>query len=1077
MKTKFNGILALLLALVVQISFAQEKTISGTVSDEAGPLPGVSVVIKGTSTGVETDFDGIYTISAKGGDVLTFSYVGMESKSVTVGASNTINVTLTGGNVLDEVVVTALGIKRDKKSLGYAVQEIGSEEISKSKEQSFVSSLSGRVAGLSIKKSNSMGGSVNAILRGSNSFTGNNQALFVIDGIPMSNENYNGSGQASGGGGYDYGNGASDLNPDDIENISILKGATASALYGSDAANGVILITTKKGKAGKGLGVTISNTTTISSIDESTFPTYQKEYGAGYGKYYGSTGDFFDYDVDGDGNDDFLVPVGEDGSFGGAFDPSLMVYQWDALYPALSDTYLQSSPWVAAKNGPSSIFKTGIINSLNVNLQGGNENGSFRLGFNNNDSQGILPNSKIKKDAITLSGTYNLSEKLKASGKANYSRTSGQGRYGTGYDGGNVVQMLRQWFQTNVDLTDQENAYLTTGQNITWNPNSATNLKPHYFDNPYWTLFENYQTDLRNRFIGKAQLDYEITDWVSATARAGVDTYSDIVEERKNVGSLDQSYYRKINRNYEQYNYDFILKFNKNVTELLSLNGILGTSLQSKRYERTTAQTNGGLVVPGLFALSNSVSALSPPGESSWESRKLGYYAQVSLGYDDTYFVDGTYRIDQSSTLPEDNSTYDYPSIAASYIFSKHINQDWLSFGKLRFSGAKVSGDAPIYSIANTVSASDPFGSTPIYFISDTSKNPILTPESTTEYEVGIETKMFGNRFGFDISAYKKNTSDQILPVQISTATGYNFKYVNAGEMENKGLELALFGTPVQTKDFEWNINVNWAKNKNKVVSLFEDGENLLLFSAWSTAINARKGQPYGTITGTDFIYDDATGKKVVGTDGKYLRTSSTTEVIGNIQADWIGGVNNSFKYKDFTLGFLIDIQKGGDIISYDMGFGSATGLYAETAGLNELGNPKRDPVSEGGGVLLDGVKEDGTVNDIRANASNYLTPYGYYGGSSETGTYIADAALLYDASYVKLRELSIGYDLPNSVAKKLSLQALSVGVTGRNLWIIHKNLPYSDPESSPSSGNLQGIQNGALPSTKDVSLNVTIKF
>ena len=1077
MKTKLNGFLTLILALLVQISFAQEKTVTGKVSDASGPLPGVTVLVKGTQTGTQTDFDGNYSIKAKAGDVIQFSFIGMNSVDKTVGASNTINVTMTeSAEALDEVVVTALGIKREKKSLGYSVQEVGGEDINNAKEQSFINSLSGRVAGLDIKKSNSLGGSVNALLRGSNSFTGNNQALFVVDGIPVSNQNYNTSTQAGGSGGYDYGNAASDINPDDIESISVLKGATASALYGSDAANGVILITTKKGKKNKGLGVTISNSTSFSTVDEDTFPTYQKEYGAGYGKYYGSTGDFFDYDVDGDGTDDFLVPIGEDASFGGAYDPNLMVYQWDALFPQL-DTYLQPSPWVAAKNGPTSFFETGVSNVINMSLQGGTESATFRFGYTNDDRTGILPNSSIKKDIVNLAGSLDLSEKLKASAKATYTRVSGLGRYGTGYDSGNPVQMMRQWFQTNVDLQDQKEAYMSTGQNITWNSNSPTDLTPHYFDNPYFTRYENFQNDLRNRFFGKAQLDYEFNDWFSAIGRIGVDTYNDLAEERRNVGSLDQPFYLKRNRQYEQYNYDLILKFNKKLNEDISVNGLVGTSLQTKKYNRTTAVTNGGLVVPGLFALSNSVSALSPPTEADWQTRKYGYYAQASIGYKDLIFLDGTFRVDESSTLPGEHNSYNYPSLSTSFLFSKVANADWLNFGKLRFSYAEVTGDAGAYQVTNTVTASDPYGSTPIYFVGDTSNNPALKPETTEEMEAGLEAKMFNNRLGLEVSLYKKNTVDQILPVQVSTASGFNYKYVNAGEMENKGIEVALNGTPIQTEDFQWNVNVNWASNKNTVVSLFEDGENLLIYSAWSTAINARKGEAYGTITGTNYIFDDASGKRVVGSDGKYLRTSSTTEVIGNIQPDWIGGIHNGFKYKNFSLGFLIDIQKGGDIVNYDLGFGYATGLYAETAGLNELGNPKRDPVSSGGGIILDGVLADGTPNTIRANASNYLTPYGYYGGSRDTGTYAPDAQLVYDASFVKLRELSIGYDLPKSVTDKLSLTGLSLGVTGRNLWIIDKNLPYGDPEFSDSSGNLRGIQNGTLPATKDVSLNVTVKF
>ncbi|TBW27429.1 SusC/RagA family TonB-linked outer membrane protein [Gramella sp. KN1008] len=1078
MKTKFSSIFTLILVLVAQLTFAQEQTITGTVTDTDGlPLPGVNVLIKDTSSGTQTDFDGNYSIAANQGDVLVFSFVGMETAEYTVANNTTIDVTMSADAAqLDEVVVTALGIKREKKSLGYSVQEVGGEEVSTAKDQSFISSLSGKVSGLQIKKSNSLGGSVNAVLRGSNSFTGNNQALFVVDGVPISNANQNRSGQGSNGGGFDYGNAASDINPEDIESISVLKGATAAALYGSDAANGVILITTKKGSKSKGIGVTINNSTTFSTIDKETFPEYQDEYGAGYGPYYGSTGDFYDVDVNGDGQDDFLIPVGEDASFGGRFDPSVMVYDWSGIYPQL-DSYQQARPWTAAENGPETLFRTGISNYTNISLDGGNEDGTFRFGYTNDDRQGIIPNSLIKKDIVDLSGTYNFTDKLSATAKGTYTRVSGRGRYGTGYDSGNVVQMMRQWFQTNVDLQEQKDAYFATGQNITWNPNGLDDLTPHYFDNPYFTLYENYQSDLRNRFIGRAQLDYQFNDWLSAFARFGVDTYSDLQEERKNIGSVDQPFYSKYQNQFEQYNYDFIVNFDKDISETINLNGLVGTSLLTQQTNRTLSVTNGGLVVPGLWALSNSASALSPPSEFDFKRRKLGHYAQLSIGFNNLLFLDGSFRVDESSTLPAGENVYTYPAGSASFVFSELLNNDWLDFAKLRAGWAKVTNDAGAYSVNNTVSAGDPFGSTPIYFISDTSQNPDLKPESTEEAEIGLEAQLFNRRLGLDISAYKKNTTDQILPVQVSPASGFNFKYVNAGEMENKGIELALYGSPIKSDDFEWNINVNWAKNENTVVSLFEDGENLLLFSNWSTAVNARKGEPYGTITGTNYVFDEATGQRVVGSDGKYLRTASTTEIIGNIQPDWTGGVNNTFRYKGLSFGFLIDVQQGGDLVNYDMAFGGATGLLAETAGLNELGNPKRDPVSEGGGVLLDGVTEDGQPNTTRADASTYLTPFGYYGGSADTGVYAPDASLVYDASYVKLREVRLGYDLPQNLVEQFSLTSANIGVTGRNLWIIHKNLPYGDPEASPSSGNLQGIQNGTLPSTRDVSLNVTVKF
>ena len=1071
--------------------YAQDKVVSGQVTDaESGSgLPGVNIVLQGTTSGTVTDVEGRYSINVpQQGGTLVFTFVGMETQEVPINDRTQIDVTM-GADLsqLNEVVVTALGIEREKASLGYSVQEVSGEDISKAKEASFISSLSGKVSGLAIKKSNSLGGSINAVIRGANSFTGNNQALFVVDGVPLSNSTLNTRDQQTGQGGYDYGNAASDIDPESIESISVLKGATAAALYGSDAANGVIMITTKKGSKKAGIGVSVSHATTFSTYDKKTFPKYQKEYGAGYGPYY-SGGDhpgLFEEDFDGDGTLDLVVPSGEDASFGERYDPNLMVYQWDSFYPQL-DTYGQPRPWVAPEHGPEYIFQTGVNNISTVNLSGGNENGTFRLTYTRDDRNGILPNSTLNRNIVDLHASFKLSDKLTIEGKAAYNRNEAVGRYGTGYESRNVMQSFKQWFETNVDLKQQEDVYKATRQNITWNTNSSTDLSPHYFDNPYWVLHENFQNDKRNRFFGKFQATYDITDWLRAMVRSGMDIYSDLQEERFAIGSLDQSKYEKFQRTFEEYNNDFILSLDKELSTDFSIKGLLGFSVRNRKVISSRTKTNGGLVNPFVYSLGNSVSALLPPIESDIHLRKYGYYGQVSLGYANMLYLDATGRFDKSSTLPEDNNTYFYPSASLSFVFSEMLESPAISFGKVRVGFAQVSGDAPSYSLINTYTAGASFGPRPIYYMGtdivgsqttgDTGNNPDLKPETTKEIEAGVEMNFVNNRVGFDLSVYKTNTIDQIMPVEVSQATGFNFKYVNAGEMENKGIEVSLFGFPIRSNDFSWRINVNWARNVNTVVSLHEGGENLLLYSAWSTAINARKGEPYGTITGTNYIFHE-NGGRMVGSDGKYLMSSSTTEIIGNIQPEWIGGVNNIFNYKNLSFSFLIDMQRGGDIVNYDITFGNATGVYAATAGLNDRGNPKRDPVAEGGGVLVEGVLEDGSPNTVYAEAGDYTNPQGYYGGSADTGGYIPDANFVYDASYIKLREVLLSYSLPKEVLGNLPFTNISLGVFGRNLWIIDKNLPGGDPEYIDSAGNDQGIQNAALPSFKEYGFNVGIQF
>lgn len=1078
MKTRFSGILTLLLAFMVQISFAQEGSVTGKVTDENDmPLPGATVVIKGTATGVSTDFDGVYSIDANQGQVLEFSYVGYGTKSVTVGTDKVINVKLSADNTLDEVVVTALGIKREKKSLGYATQEVKGDAVSNVKSSNFVNSLSGKVAGLDIKTSGTLGGSTNVVIRGNNSIAGNNQALFVIDGVPIDNSNSNSAGQKSGRGGYDYGNAASDINPDDIESINVLKGAAATALYGSRASNGVVMITTKKGTSKKGVGVTISSSLTIGTADSSTLPTYQKKYGAGYGPYYSSDDGYFElYDVDGDGIDDLITPFTEDASYGGAFDPSLMVYQWNSIYPQLEDTYQQASPWVAGKNDPNSIYKSSITAVNSVSLDGGNETSTFRLGFTNLLQEGNLPNSKIKRNTVNFSGSHDLSDKLTASTIFNFIKTDGKGRYGTGYSSKNVMQQFRQWFQTNVDFNEQRDAYFATGDNITWNPNGPDNLSPIYSDNPYWTFYENYETDTRSRYFGNFALDYEITDWLSVMGRFSYDSYSELQEERTNVGSADVSEYTRYNNNVAEYNYDLMFTFNKDLSDKLNLEGNIGANIRQNKQNSIFAATNGGLNLAGLYALSNSVSPINAPAEYDATSMVDGQFVRASLGYDNFAYLEGSFRSDRSSTLPKDNNRYEYFSVSGSLVFSQLIDARWLSFGKVRANYAEVGNDTNPYRVFNTFGIGTPFNGNGIASNPGAQANLNLLPERQNSYEFGVEMQFADRRVGFDVSYYNTENINQITAIPLSTATGYTSAVLNAGTIENKGVEVQLNLTPIKSEDFQWDITANWSKNESLVVELLNGIDNLQLAALQGgISINATPGEPYGTIRGTDFVYTN--GERTVRTNGYYQATGTNNNVIGDVNPDWKGGVFNNFKYKNFNFNFLIDIQKGGDVFSLDTWYGYATGLYDFTAGTNDLGNPVRNPVvgtpgnydATSGGVLLSGVKADGSPNDVRASATTYGNPWGY--------VRTPNAAHVYDAGYVKLREASLSYNLGPKVLEKMAFTGVSISIIGRNLWIIDKNTPYADPEAGLSSGNVQGYQSGSYPSIREIGASLKLQF
>lgn len=1088
MKTKLNGFLTLFIALLVQISFAQERVVSGVVSDNSGlPLPGVNVLVKGTKLGTQTDIDGKYSVNATPTQTLVFNFVGMKSQEI-VASSSSINVKMKDDAVeLEGVVVTALGVKREKKSLGYATQEVKAADLkSGTAGGNFLNDLSGKVAGVQIRRNNNFGGSTNVVSRGVKSLTGNNQMLVVIDGVPVNNSNTNSRAQQNGRGTtFDYGNTATDINPEDIESVNVLKGAAASALYGYQAGNGVLLITTKKGKGGKkGMGVTFSTEAIVGSIDKSTFIKYQNKYGAGYGLYYGPNEDsyFNEDDIDGDGNVDYLVPFYEDASFGAPFDGSL-VYQWDAFTP-YSPNFGQKTEWKAAKNGPITFFETPVSLNNTISLEDGNDKSNFVFNFSNLKQLGLMPNSELVKNNFSIKVNHNLTDKFTVSVFANYNSQRAVGRNSTGYND-NIMSNFRQWWQTNVDLQSLHQVYNASGgQNVTWNIKSPTNLTPAYWDNPYFQRYKNYQNDSRDRFLGYAKFDYKIKDWVSVTSRISTDTYSEIQEERRAIGSVASEFgvpnadgvrfdqgsgYQRFNRTYRENNYDLFFNFKKDFGPI-NFTGLFGGSINRINSSSIFASTNGGLIVPGVYSLLNSVNPINDPLELPARSGINSYYGSASFGYKDYIFLDATVRRDAYSSLPKGNNTVTYPSVSTSFVFSNVIKEKWLSFGKVRANWAQVGNGAPDQALADTYAKFPAFDGNGLFSVNSIKNNPNLRPTVTSSYELGLEMQMFDKRFGFDISYYSSLSKDQIFRVPYSEATGVSSQYVNAGSIENKGVELQLNGTPIKTANFQWDININWSKNKNEVVSLAEGIDNLQLGSfQGGVTINAEVGQPYGIIKGTDFTY--LNGQRVVGANGRYVLNNSSNNNIGDINPDWVGGIRNKFTYKDFAFSFLIDMQKGGDIFSLDRSYGLATGLYDETAGNNELGNPIRNSIADGGGIILPGVQADGTPNTIR-------TPSPQFFGNTFGYRRQPNRAFVYDASYVKLREVSLSYNLPKKWISKMSIESMKFSLVATNLWIISKNLPDADPESGLGSGNLSsGYSVGSLPTTRNIGCNLTFKF
>ncbi|GHN00741.1 SusC/RagA family TonB-linked outer membrane protein [Cytophagales bacterium WSM2-2] len=1067
---------------LVLSAWAQDRVVTGKVTSNAdgSPLPGVNVLLKGTTSGTVTTADGKYSLSvANGAAVLSVSFIGFKTVDVEIGERTIVDIGLDqDATQLAEVVVTALGIERNKNELAYASQSVSSDQVVQARNNNFVNSLSGRVAGLDIKTNNTMGGATNVVIRGMKSITGSNQALFVIDGVPVSNDNQSSNvntGQASGGGGPDYGNAAADINPDNIASVNVLKGAAATALYGSRGTNGVIMITTKSGKK-KSFEVVVNSGVTWGTINKSTFPTYQKEYGAGYENYI-KNGTAYTYT----GLDGTLTATrfDDDASFGPKFDPNLLVYQWSALDP-FSPNYQHATPWVAAKNDPSTFYETSTNSNQSILITGGSENATYKFGYTRTDEKGVLPNSSLKKDLFSFSTTMDLTSKLKLTTSVNYSVINGLGRYGTGYSGLNPNQGFRQWWEQNVDIKELREAYFRNRKNVTWNWASTAGLGPIFADNPYWDRYENYNNDTRNNLFGYAMLDYKLAKWLTVVGRVGLNQTSDFIEQRVAVGSASTSSYTRFNQTSKEKNFDLMLNFNKAITDNISWRAVVGGNIRRNENSSIRGATVSGLVVPSLYTLSNS-SGTVVPVETYTRVGVDGMYINTTFGYKDIAFVEGSLRQDKSTTLPNSNNSYLYGSVGGTFVFSTLLSSaPWLSSGRLRTNFATVGNSAPALSIYNVYDKPSPFGTTTLFSLPNTRNNALLRPEKTTSWEVGLEAAFLNDRFGFDATYYSSSTSDQILPVTVSAATGYTAAFVNSGEIQNKGIELSVFATPVKTADFSWTVNVNFARNRNKVIYLYGEGAgevtNVQIASfQGGVSTNAAKGQPYGVIRGRDFVYTN--GQRTVGSDGYYMRGASSADIIGNPNPDWLGGLNNTFKYKNFTFNFLLDTRQGGSLFSLDLWYGENTGQYRNSAGLNARGVEARLPVAQGGGVLLPGVQADGSANTVYAENfdANGNNPFGYF---ANNGLSAVNKAYIYNASYIKLREVNLTYSVPKSIVSKLGgFKGMDVSLIGRNLFII-KDLPYSDPEESLSSGNANaGYQSGAYPSMRSYGFNVKLKF
>ena len=1026
----------------MQVTFAQEKTISGTVSDKSGVLPGVSVVIEGSNKGVETDFDGKYSIEANSGDVFVFRYLGYETAKITVATSNIINVTLVeGGEVLDEIVITAFGIKRSEKALGYSVQSIKGESMTEARESNITNAISGKIAGVQVTgTSGSVGASSRIVLRGNSSITGNNEPLYVVDGVPISNSSF---GNAGSGGGVDLPNGAADINPDDIESITVLKGPNAAALYGLRAGNGVIVITTKKGDANKKFSVSINTNVTMSN--PLLLPDYQNSYGQG-----GDT-NYFSY-LDGASGG---IGDGVDESWGPALDAGLEFIQWDSQLTNNGNP----TPWVSSPDNVKDFLNTGINISNNVSIS----SGGFRLSVSNSEQTGMVPFTELKKFSVGLSGNLQLGDKMKASVSLNYFNQDSDNIPTSGYNNENPFQQFI-WSARQVnfsDLRDWRNFPLAPvgtaaeGTPLNWNHN--------FQNNPYWVLETNRNTLGKDRLIGNIELVSQLTDNLTLSTKLGLDTFSQYTTNRQAVGSnnAQNGYYGERQIRFEEVNAQFLLNYNKDFSEDFTFSINFGGNHMNRNYDRISASLPA-LELPNLYNLSNlQTGSTADIGNLHRGQQINSLLAFGQFAYKDMFFLDFTGRNDWASILPTANNSFFYPSVTASAVLSDVfpvIKEGSINFLKIRGGWSQVgsTGALGAYSLNQTFGLSNSgFGNQAS--VPNTQFNPNLKAETVTGIEFGIDAKMFANRLRFSATYYDQQSADLLVPIQVTAATGFTNVWDNIADMSNKGYELQLGGTVIKKEDFSFDIDVNFAKNDNEVTSLGEL-DTYVLGGQWGVSLEARPGQPYGTLIGRDF---QRTAKgQVIYQDGLPL-VDSTPKAVGNIAPDWTGGASFSFRYKNFDFSTLIDAKIGGDVHSMTYAWGRYAGTLSETMEGRETG------------LVGDGVMSDGNggyvPNDVLVTAKAY---------NQRSFSNGVESSSIFDASYVKLRQISIGYSLPKEFIKNSVVKSLKISIVGRNLAILYKRAPHIDPETgfSASNGN-QGQEFGQYPSARNIGFNINMKF
>lgn len=1071
-----------LLALAIGViqGAAQVTTVRGivTTEEDGESVIGASVIVKGTSLGTVTDVNGRFELSGlpPSATRLLISYISLMAKEVAIAPQ--VSVTLKSDtHLLDEVVVTALGISREKKALGYTAQEVKQDALVQGKDNNLLNSLSGKIAGVRITNTQGDVGSSRIVIRGETSIAGENQPLFIVDGIPVDNSQLNARSS-----GRDFKNAIADLNPEDIKTLTVLKGPNAAALYGARAAHGAIVITTKGGdKRQKGIGITLHSSTQVSFV--ATLPEFQNLFGQG-------AGGRFSY-VDGKGAG---VNDGVDESWGPRLDIGLLIPQFDS--PLDADGNRVATPWVSHPNNVRDYFRMGISTNNGISIARGDDKYQFRVGYNYEKQVSIVPDAGTNKTNISLNTDYHLAKWIVVGATANYIVYTAPSLPGSATPSGSNVRsnspMLQfLWFGRQVDTNSLKADY-------TRNWNSS------YYDNPFWSASYNTQSQERHRLIGDLHAEFRLTDGLNVRFRTSTDWYNDRRKSKVKWGSAGAGSpygsYAEDAYTVKENNTEVLATYIKQLNKNWGIDALLGFNVRNKQYENNY-QAAPRLAVADLYTLTNSRDPLTSSNDF-YRLRQYGLYGSIQLDYRRWAFLNITGRNDWSSTLPVDNNSYFYPSVTASVLLSEAFG--WRSkavnYLKIRGGWSQVGADANPYQLATVFTSETAFNGNPLQSSSTIGMNPNLKPEKTSSIEAGFEAAFWDNRLYLDFTYYKTDSRNQILKLATTAASGYTSQVRNAGHIRNRGYEIQLGAVPIQTsKGFRWNLDLNYGANSSKVVKLDDEGL-ITSYQLYSSGIQilASVGEAYGTLFGTSYVRD-ANGNVVVDANG-LPKISTTNKTLGKFTPDWTGGISNTFSYRSLSLSFLIDASVGGSIFSNTNKTGKYTGVLANTlsgrdaehGGLwyytDAMGNnvrlsesPSYSVSSDGlyyaqvngqstrvyqDGIMVEGVTESGSKNEEVVSAEKYYHRI-----------YSIAEANVYDASYVKLREVALSYRLPRLWTQKLHLQEASVTLTGRNLWTIYKSVPNIDPESALTTGNAQGVEAYSLPTTRSFGVNLSVKF